>query len=446
MKNQIRDLTKGSIKRQLFSLSLPIIGTSFIQMTYSIVDIAWVGRLGSESVAAIGSVGILMWIANSLALLNKAGGEVLVGRSLGTKDFDDARAFASQNCTMALILSILIGGIYFFAASPILSTFKMATPIHNEAISYLKIISIGIPFYFVGFAMVGVYNGSGLSKIPFYITGSGLVFNMILDPLFIFGLKMGTQGAAWATVISQITVFGLFMYQLRIRDKLFNNFSIITRLSRNKSAQILQLGIPIALLNILFAFVNMFLGRTASQAGGHLGLMALTTGGQVEAISWNTSQGFSTALSSFVSQNYGAGKIDRVKKSFMTTLKISGIFGFFITLMFVFFGTQIFGIVVPETEAALAGGLFLQIDGYAQMFSMIEITCQGFFYGLGRSRPPAIISILLNYARIPLAFFFVEIGMGLAGVWWAISISSMLKGAIALLWYVYKRKDYLKTT
>ena len=115
-----KNLTSGHIQRQLFNLAIPIMGTSFIQMAYSLTDMAWVGRLGSESVAAIGSVGILTWMTNSISLLNKVGSEVSVGQSIGAQNASDARNFASHNLTIALLISLLWGLILIVFAEPIL--------------------------------------------------------------------------------------------------------------------------------------------------------------------------------------------------------------------------------------------------------------------------------------------------------------------------------------
>lgn len=153
------------------------------------------------------------------------------------------------------------------------------------------------------------------------------MLNIILDPLFIFGFGLGTNGAAYATWISEASVFLIFVYQLRHRDALLGGFPFFTRLKKKYTYKILKLGLPVATLNTLFAFVNMFLCRTASEQGGHIGLMTFTTGGQIEAITWNTSQGFSTALSAFIAQNYAAGRIERVLRAWHTTLWMTGIFG-----------------------------------------------------------------------------------------------------------------------
>ena len=432
-----KNLTEGPIKKQLFNLALPIMGTSFIQMAYSITDMAWVGRLGSEAVAAIGAVGILTWMTTSIAYLNKVGAEVSVAQSIGAREEGDARTFAAHNLTIALIISLCWGAMLFAFANPIIGFFKLEAAISAQAIDYLRIVSTGFPLIFLAAACTGIYNAAGLSKIPFYVSGTGLIMNMVLDPLFIFGFGMGTDGAACATWLSEATVLAIFIYHLKKKNKLFGGFPFFVRLKSR------QLGLPVALLNSLFAIINLIMARTASTYGGHIGLMTMTAGGQIEAIAWNTSQGFSTALSTFVAQNFAAQKKERVLGAYHTTLKMTAMFGVFCTLLFVFFGSEVFSLIIPEKAAYEAGGVFLRIDGYSMLFMMLEITMQGLFYGTGRTIPPAIISITFNSLRIPMAIGLTAMGLGITGVWWAISISSMLKGIVAFIWFRILQKKIL---
>ena len=171
--------------------------------------------------------------------------------------------------------------------------------------------------------------------------------------------------------------------------------------------------------------------------------MALTTGGQIEAITWNTSQGFATALSAFVAQNYAARQVARVLKAYHTTLWMTFIFGTFCTFIFICYGNEIFSIFVPEKAAYETGGVFLRIDGYSQIFMMLEITIQGVFYGIGRTIPPAVISVSCNYLRIPMALLFVSWGWGLPGIWWSVTITSTMKGIICLIWFMAIKKKAL---
>lgn len=438
-----KNLTQGSILNQLFTLAMPIMATSFIQMAYSLTDMAWVGRLGSEAVAAIGSVGILTWMSNSIALLNKVGSEVSVGQAIGMQDEKAAKGFASHNITMAFIISVCWGALLFLFAQPIINIYELKPHIATNAVNYLRIISTAFPFVFLSAAFTGIFNAAGRSKVPFAINGIGLITNMVLDPLFIFGFNWGTTGAAIATWMAEATVFALFVYKLKYQKALMDGFPFFVKLKKLYTNRILKLGLPVATLNTLFAFVNMFLGRTASAQGGHIGLMALTTGGQIEAITWNTSQGFSTALSAFVAQNYAARQTTRVMKAFRITLWMTSVFGTFCTLLFLFLGNEIFSIFVPEAQAYEAGGIFLRIDGYSQLFMMLEITIQGVFYGIGRTMPPAIISIVFNYLRIPIALLLVSWGWGLEGIWWSISITSIMKGIIILIWFMAIKKKAL---
>ena len=181
-----KNLTKGPINRQLFNLAMPIMATSFIQMAYSLTDMAWVGRLGSEAVAAIGSVGILTWMSASISLLNKVGSEVSVGQSIGAQNQTDARSFASHNITIALIISLCWGGLLFLLANPIIRIYELEEHITLNAVEYLRIVATGFPFVFLSAAFTGIYNAAGRSKVPFLISGTGLVLNILLDPLFIF--------------------------------------------------------------------------------------------------------------------------------------------------------------------------------------------------------------------------------------------------------------------
>jgi Na+-driven multidrug efflux pump len=148
-------------------------------------------------------------------------------------------------------------------------------------------------------------------------------------------------------------------------------------------------------------------------------------------------------LGSFVAQNYAAGKMQRANRAFRYTLWMMGLLGSVVSLLFVFYGENIFSLFVPEREAYVAGGDYLLILGFSQLFMMLEITTQGMFNGLGKTTPPAIISIVFNTLRIPLAIF-LGARIGVTGVWWAISITSIFKGTISFTWYLILQKRLSK--
>lgn len=448
MKSGVRNLTEGAIFPTLLRLALPLMGTSFLQMAYTLMAMSWVGRLGTtehpeiatKSEAAIGAIGMLLWFTSSIAYLAMIGAEVAIGQSIGARKLRQASAYASNATTVALIIGLIWTSILFIFAPVILSFFKLDEDITGDAIFFLRTLCIYLPFQFMTYCFGGIYNGSGRSSIPFRNYASGLVLNMILDPIFMFPLGMGLHGAAVGMVISQLFVFGLFFYQIRFGKGILNGFRFIVRPRRIFLKRIFFLGAPVSAMNTIYAFINMNLARVASTTGGHLGLMSQTTGGQIEGVSWNTSQGFSTALSAFVAQNFAAGKPERGKKAYINTLRLMVIYGLIISLVFIFLGGQIFGIIVPEESAIDAGAKYLFVMGLVQIFMMLELTTQGMFNGIGRTIEPAVISITFNVLRIPLAWYLASF-MGIMGVWWAIAISTVCKGTILPIWFtvVYNR-------
>lgn len=444
MKNGVNNLTEGGIFSGLIKLALPLMGTSFLQMAYTLMAMSWVGRLGTDahpdiatkSEAAIGAIGMLLWLTSSVAYLAMIGAEVSVGQSIGAQKMKRAAAYASHSTTLALCIGIIWTSVFFIFAYQILSFFKLSADITEEAALYLRIVCFYLPFQFLTYTLAGIYNGSGRSIVPFHNYACGLVMNMILDPILMFVIGMGLHGAAVGTLVSQLFVFGLFVYQIKSKNGILNNFHFLVWPHWVFLKRIFFLGSPVSVMNSLYAFINMSLARIASSFGGHIGLMTQTTGGQIEAVTWNTSQGFSTALSAYIAQNYAAGKLERGKKAYLFTLRIMVIFGIIASACFMLFGDKIFGVIVPEKNAMKAGGDYLFIVGIVQIFMMLELTTQGMFNGLGRTVEPAIISISFNVMRIPLAYYLAS-QMGVVGVWWAIAISTTCKGTILPIWFSF---------
>lgn len=429
---QVRRLTEGRIRPQLIRLAAPIIGTSFIQMLYNFTDMAWLGRLGSKEVAAVGVVGVLMWLAQSLSTLVKTGSEVLVSQSIGADDIKKARSYSSHSSTFAIIIGAIVGIGFLLLGPYFIRIYYLEESVYAFSLSYLKIVATATIPFFLSVALSGIYNATGHTKIPFVINSIGLIANIILDPLLIFLLDLGTNGAAIATAISETLVCVLLLLHLFRRSHLFGGFSLWITPKRQESKALFKIGLPVALLNSLFVFVNVYMGRLISSLGGEVGVAVLTTGGQLEAVTWNASQAFGTALSTFVGQNYAAKKIKRIFDGYKTSLSITALFGLFSTILFFFWGEEFFSLIIPDTKTFIEGGVYLKIAAYSQMFMMLEITTQGLFYGVGRSSLPASISIIGNYLRIPLAFLLIHYGLGLSAIWWAISLSSILKGIVSV--------------
>ena len=431
------NLTEGNIIKTLTRLALPIMGTSFIQMAYSLTDAMWLGRLSTNAVAAAGTGGFFLWLGAALIMITQIGVGVSVSQSYGRSDIKSAREFI----TVGLLMDILIGLTYGFCLynfnGQIVSFFNLGdAEVIGMAESYLRIIGMGIIFHFLNPVLSTTLNSSGDSMTPFKVNTMGLVANMILDPLLIFTFELGIEGAAIATIVSQMGVTLIFLIVGKRINALYSTFKIFAKPDIVKAIRILKLGIPPSTQMGIHAIISIILTRIIA-GYGPVAVAVQTIGSQIESISWMTSEGFAAAISAFVGQNYGANKISRIKEGYYKGIKVLGSFGFFVSLLLIFAARPLFTIFTPEDPKAIAEGIvYLRILGLSQLFMSVEIGTAGAFNGLGKTIPPTITGVTLNALRIPSAIFLSTYTvLELSGIWWAISGSSILKGIILFTWY-----------
>ncbi len=428
-------LTDGHIGKTLTKLALPIMGTSFVQMTYNLTDMFWVGKLGSNAVAAVGTAGFFTWFAFSMILLSKVGAEVFVAQHLGRDDEDGAKNYARSAIHLNLILAVVYGLFLFYFRHSLIGFFNLGdTSVTDMGESYLGVISIGIVFMFINPVLTSVFNGAGNSKTPFIINLIGLALNMVLDPLLIKGFgpiaAMGVIGAAVATVLAQVIVTIIFVAVMAAGRDPFFRINIFKKLDGPRIKCILILGYPVAVQNGLFSIIAMIIARMISVYGPEA-IAAQKLGSQIESITWMTAGGYSTAISAFVGQNYGAKKYDRILKGYFSGLRLMSLIGVFATVLLFVFSEQLFGIFLSDPQTIAIGSAYLRIIAVSQWFSTLEISNQGAFNGLGKTLYPSVVGVVLNLARIPLAYFLsINLNLGLEGVWWAITISSVFKGLV----------------
>lgn len=445
------NLTEGKITSNLIKLSIPIMATSFIQMAYSMADMLWVGRLGSNAVAAVGTAGFFPWLGMAFVMISKVGAEIKVAQSLGRNDIESTKDYIKSTFQINILLAILYSLILLIFNSYLIGFFDLGdVEVIHMAETYLMVVAAGMIFGFLNPVFTAVFTGSGDSRTPFIANTIGLIFNIVFDPILIFGVgifpEMGVLGAALATVIAQAIVAISFLY-IMIRSKAeYLKVNIFSGVKINCMKTLFHIGLPAALQSGLFTVFSMFIGKIVAIFGS-VPIAVQKVGSQVEAIAWMTAGGISTALSTFVGQNYGAGKLKRITKGFKITMIISLLVGVFATFVLVVFGRQIFAIFIPEAQAIELGTDYLKILGYCQILVCVEITTTGAFNGLGRTYIPSIVSILLTGARIPLAYILCrpEV-LGLDGIWWAITITGALKGVVvyAVYRYLYKKNKLFK--
>lgn len=440
-------LTQGSISKALIKLAIPIMGTSFLQTAYTITDMFWIGRVGTEAAAAVGTGGFFTWLAMAFIILSKVGAEVGVAQSVGRDDIREAKRYIRHTIQLNVFLAVLYSLTLIIFRHSLIGFFNLGDKAVIEmATSYLVIVSFGLIFYFINPVFTGILNGYGDSKTPFFINMVGLITNIILDPLLIHGIgnipAMGVKGAALATVIAQAIVSLIFVLRIVFaKVELFNNIGLLKAPDRIHMRHIIRLSLPVALQNALFAIIGMFIGRIIAN-WGPTPIAVQKIGSQIEAISWMTAGGFSTALSTFVGQNYGAKKWDRIYKGYFVAMGLVSIIGIGATLLLTLGAKPVFSIFLTEEEAVAQGITYLRILGLSQLFMCIEITTAGAFNGLGKTAPPSIIGIVFNALRIPAAILLsAPHVLGLNGVWWSISMSSVFKGVILTAWFILLLKQ-----
>ncbi len=439
------DLTEGKIIDKLIKLALPIMGTSFIQMAYNMVDMIWVGKAGSSAVAAVGTAGFFPWLAMAFVAISRVGGEVQVAQSMGKNDAEETKSYIKAAIEVNIILSLIYTLVLLIFKDSLIGFFNLGdTSVISMSKKYLVIVALGMIFYFINPIFTAIFNGMGNSKDPFRINTVGLITNIILDPLLILGIgpvpKLGVEGAAIATVFSQFIVTMCFIVMIMKRNNEYFKVKLFRKISLEYYKSLCKLGMPVAIQSGMFTIFSMLLGVIVA-SWGPVAIAAQKVGSQIEAISWMTADGIAVALSSFVGQNYGATKYDRINKGFKITLGIATVLGIITTSILIFAGKQIFTIFINEADAIKEGASYLKILGYSQLFMCVEIITAGAFKGIGRTYIPSIILTLLTGARVPMAYFLSRPELlGLSGVWWSISISSILKGILMISVYVYLLK------
>jgi putative MATE family efflux protein len=433
------NLTEGNILKKLVILALPIMGTSLIQMAYNLTDMIWVGVLGSRAVTAIGTAGFFTWLAFAFIIVPKIGAEVGVAQSVGRKNAEETKNYIRHSIQMNVVLAALYGGTIMVFRKQLIGFFNIAgDDIIAMAASYLFIISMGMIFFFLPPVLTAIFNGHGDSRTPFVINTIGLTVNIVLDPLLILGVgpfpQMGVAGAAVATIFAQFVVTMVFIFVIRKKTDFFVAVNFLQKPDWQHIGRIIRFGIPVALQSGAFTVIAMIIARILS-GWGPTPIAVQSVGSQIESISWMTAGGFQTALSAFVGQNYGAKKWERIYKGYFTAIGIITVIGIITSCLLIFLPGPIFSIFIREQNVIQDGMIYLRILGVSQLFMCIEITTAGAFNGLGKTIPPSIVGIALNALRIPGALL-LSTALGLNGVWWSISLSSILKGIILTSWFI----------
>lgn len=440
-------LTQGPILHSLTALALPIMASSFLSTIYSITDMAWIGLLGSKAVAGVGVGGMYVWLSQGLATLPRMGGQVYAAQKLGSGNYKEAREYARNSLQMTFVLGLLFCIISLLFTKELVGFFHLDdVEAYDSALIYTRIACGMILFAFLNITLTGLYTAQGDSKTPFVANLIGLIINMILDPVLILGIgflpKAGVAGAAIATVTAQFIVFLVMAIQIIRSDSeqnIFKNMRLFHAPSLSHITSICRMGGPSSIQSMAYCMISMVITRMVSSFGADA-IATQRVGGQIESVSWNTADGFAAALNAFIGQNYGAGHMDRVRKGYRISIITMALWGLLITFIFILFPAPIARIFFHEANAVTTAMGYLIITGFSETFLCIEITTVGALSGLGMTKLCSIISITITASRIPLALILKSTALGLNGIWWALTLTSIIKGVLFYLAFRYHAK------
>ena len=436
MQTQKYDLTEGNILQKLFLVAAPIMGTQFLQMAYNLTDMFWMGRVGIDAVAAVGTAGMYMWLSMAFMMPGRMGAEIGVSQSMGRGDHKGARTFGQNALFLSLVCGLSFALFAIFFRHPLIGFFAIREAhVAQMAATYLAIVAVGMPAVFVNAAITGIFNGAGNSRLPFLTNGLGLVLNMVLTPLMVFVWNMGIVGAAWATVIAQTVVVILNLLAVRVLSlRPISDLRFFQKPEFSCLRQIFRWTIPISVESAAFTLLSMVIGRFIAAFGADA-MAILRIGIQLESLSWLIAGGFSSALTAFTGQNYGRGRYSRIHRGARVSMRMMILWGLFTTAIPWLFGRPMFALFIPHERVLTAGVHFLRILSVCQLFMCLENWAAGIFRGMGKTVPPSISTITGNALRIPLSYALSLTALGLSGLWWGITLGACLRGIILVTWF-----------
>jgi len=441
------NLTQGKIFPTLLRLALPIAGGQVMNMAYNITDMFWLGRVSSDALAATGTSGLFIWLSVGLMIIGRVGAEIGVSQARGRGDIDAAYRYSRTALHIAAMLGVLYASFILLFRHHLIGFFNFQEAhVAAYAVTYLSIMALGMPIMFMANAIDGSFVASGNSRTPFIIGSSGLILNMILTPIFIFVLELGVIGAAVTSVISQYTVFFVRLLAItRFKNRPFEAYRFRTKFCTETARHIFKLTLPISAEQTLWPLLTMVTTRIEVSFGA-FALSMSRVGTQVESLSWLVGAGFGAALTSFVGQNFGAGKLDRVNKAVSYSVMILVCWGIIVTGVLALGSSVILNIFLPEfaadPEMSRLFGTYMYILAASQIFANLEYVGTNAFRGKGKTLPPSIISISSNIIRVGLAVVLSRTALGLLGVWIAVSSTAGLRGFAVCAWYfMTQRRD-----
>ncbi len=439
-------MTEGKIWKQILLFSLPLIFGNLLQQLYNTADSIIVGNfVGSEALAAVGSSGSLINLLISFCMGASAGAGVVIAQYYGASDKQRVQDAVHTTLAIAVVAGAIIS-IVGMSASPVLLRW-MGTPgeVMPNSVLYLRIFFGGLVFNVIYNMAAGILNAVGNSKRSLIYLAIASGSNIILDLVFVVGLKMGVAGVAIATDISQV-LSSIFILRFLIRvDEVYRADLKKVRWNSMMAKRIIKIGLPTGIQNMVISFSNVLIQSSVNGFGAKA-MAGFAAYIKVDGFNILPVMSFSMAATTFTGQNIGAGKIDRVKRGMWVTLIMGIIYTIMTGILLLSFSHQIIGVFTKDVDVIYYGTLAMWY--FCPFYYLLNVmhALAGTVRGTGKTIPPmAIILFSLCIYRVIWVRFVVPHVDSIRGVY-TVYPTSWAIGAALMVLYVWKGKWIPHTT
>lgn len=438
--SQKGNLTTGAITKNILLFALPLMCGNLLQQMYNIADTWVVGRfLGADALAAVGSSYTLMVFLTSIILGLCMGSGAAVSMDYGSGRTDEMRRSIFLSFILIAAISIFINGLVYVFIDPILALLSVPADVVPLMKTYLLIIFSGILATFLYNYYASLLRAVGNSISPLVFLAISSILNVALDLFFVIVLKLGVGGAAFATVLSQfVSGIGIALYTwIRFPD-LRPKKSDCT-CNRKSLGKILNLSLMTCLQQSIMNFGILMIQGLVNSFGTVI-MAAFAAAVKIDSFAYMPVQDFGNAFSTFVAQNFGAGKSDRIRRGIRSAFCTSAAFSLAISLLVVLFAKPLMSIFIDSSETAIiaAGVTYLRIEGACYIGIGILFLLYGYYRAVNKPLMSVILTIASLGTRVALAYALAPLpAIGVIGIWAAIPIGWALADVIGIGYYIY---------
>lgn len=437
MANFQKDLTQGSVTKQLFKFAIPFLLSNLLQALYSVADMVIVGQYcGKIGITGVSIGSQINLLVTGAAMGLSVGGTVMIAQYGGQKMFKDQRKTIGTMTTIYIILGVVLTAVMLAVCNPMLDILNTPASSYKQAEDYYNICMAGMIFMFLYNAISGVLRGMGDSKSPLYFVLIAAITNVVLDLILVGKYDMGAAGAAWATIIAQALSVVISLIYLAKR-KFFADYQWSDlKISKEKLGPLFKIGLPSSVQSLVVSL--SFLTLTAlvnSLPNAEVASACQGIGGKVNSFAILPALALSNAISSMAGQNIGAGEYDRAKKTMKTGIAMALIISLVVFALVNIFPEFIIRMFDSEPEVIETGAAYLRWISFDYIFVAFVFCMNGLAIAAGDTVIALINSIASGIiVRVPLAYLLVKaFDMGFTGVAIALgfaSVGSIFIGAI----------------